>query len=75
MTEMLLGQSSPRGFDPWGRECWRRTRWRRWFSGRRRRQSGGGLKHSPAGRSNGRSDPFGLGLVLYRAKEIRQCHY
>jgi hypothetical protein len=30
MTEMLLGQSSPRGLDPWGKDCWRRTRWRRW---------------------------------------------
>ena len=23
MTEMLLGQSSPRRLDPWGRRCWR----------------------------------------------------
>jgi hypothetical protein len=30
MTEMLLGQSSPPGSDPWWRGCRRRTRWCRW---------------------------------------------
>ena len=43
-------------------------------SDRRSRQGGGGLEYPAAGRSKRRCDPFGLGLALSRAKEIRRRH-
>src|SRR6516162_10353780 len=43
-------------------------------SDRRPWEGGGGPKYPPRSRSKGRCDPFGFGLVLSRAKKIRQRH-